>query len=231
MRRILCLFLPLMLCVSACLGEGATFAGTWYLHTLDIDGVEVNVADIGYRMTLTIRADGTYTTSVGDGQQASGQWALTDDGLRLNPGTEGGLTLAVDGSALTTDLNGSPATFLRTKPAATPVGTAIDAAWEDFLGSWELTGVWADGGYLPAMFYGIEDAVIIAFDEDGSVRYAHDGITESLEAAWIEGEVYVRSAADEMYFHMLDDGTLMLRLEAQASGAPEMIFARAPAVK
>ena len=58
-KKITALLLTLMMLGALVSAQAADFTGTWYLVSIDSNGVTINPADMGMEMSLNLNADGT----------------------------------------------------------------------------------------------------------------------------------------------------------------------------
>ncbi len=174
-----------MVSCTSVFAEEVELAGTWYLNSIEEEGMEFSPAMMGMEMELVLNDDGSAElTSIygGEADTDAAQWAETDGGVTVtdSEGTEMPLVLDEDGN-LVMDEDGTIMVFGKEKIEGETFdpGVAVeDTELEDFIGSWE------------AAYLGMAD---------GCFPYAMMGMTGSLEIT-ADGATLTESMGEDMEF-------------------------------
>ena len=162
--------------------EGASFLGTWYGQTMEMEGSTFSLADFGIVMQLTFNEDGTVTLFDGE-EEDTGAWTVSG-GVALIDGTQA--VLQADGT-LCMEEDGAKIIFTRDGEAsapAAPAGTKHSAAGnaDDFSDRLEVKYVLDTAdvqGYTmsASMLGGAEYSLI--FHENGTADFVLSGAVVS----------------------------------------------------
>lgn len=215
-----------MLLTAVAVAEAADVTGTWYLVELNLDGTVFNPADMGMDVTIELREDGTATMSYTEGS-SEGTWTLENGELSVvdDSGIPQAFTLQ-DGK-LVTQMDEDGFMIFGREPAEgdsfTPAAP-VQAAEEDFAGTWTAEKIGMDGTYYPASM----------LDENG-ITATIEGTTITLNGymfsdtavvlVYGDGQMSIASTEDEsgmamgMTAQLLEDGMLALVLDAGDNGA------------
>ena len=162
--------------------EGASFLGTWYGQTMEMEGSTFSLTDFGIVMQLTFNEDGTVTLFDGE-EEDTGAWTVSG-GVALIDGTQA--VLQADGT-LCMEEDGAKIIFTRDGEAsapAAPAGTEHSAAGnaDDFSDRLEVKYVLDTAdvqGYTmsASMLGGAEYSLI--FHENGTADFVLSGAVVS----------------------------------------------------
>ena len=173
------------------------FVGTWTATVMETEGMRLNVADLGFEMTLTLGEDGA-ATLFSFGEEDTSTWTYVNgacdlDGTLMVMTADGELCMDDEGDRVyfvrgEGDVSGAP------KPAGAELET-VHAAQEDFVGTWTATVMETEGMRLNVADLGFE--MTLTLGEDGAATLFSFG--EEDTSTW----TYVNGACDL-------DGTLMV---------------------
>lgn len=135
MKRVLGIFMALLLFAAPVIAQSATVEGDWELIRVVIEGVTYeNLAQQGMVMTMRLDADGTGVQTL-NGESSSCTWTEADGAILIDDGSSSmSYTLQTDGTLRGEDAAGDSMVFARATPAA-------DSA----AGAWTLTAAESDG--------------------------------------------------------------------------------------
>ena len=141
MKKLTALILALcMACMLIPAMADASVAGTWYLSTQKMGDTEINAAELGISMVLTLGEDGS--VSFNDG---TGTWTMDGDQITITIG-DAPISGTVTADSIT--LADEDMTMVFTHEAVETITLADvkpDAAAEEFYGEWTCTYVEAEG--------------------------------------------------------------------------------------
>lgn len=100
-RKILILFLGILIFTACQKNKRDIIAKSWKVTEMTIAGAKLSGEDAG-GLTYTFKNDGTYEYSEKN-QKEKGKWALSDDGKKLTLSSEGGQTFDKEVKELTDD--------------------------------------------------------------------------------------------------------------------------------
>lgn len=121
-KRILSLLmvLAMMVCLVACGGDSKA-AGTYHLTKLDMNGVSVDLKQLGeqagveVKVILVLEKDGSFTldmSTLGAGESVSGTWKTDGGNLTLSAAGED-VPATLDGKTVTLAKDGLSMTFVK----------------------------------------------------------------------------------------------------------------------
>ncbi len=121
-KRILSLLmvLAMMVCLVAC-GGNSKAAGTYHLTKLDMNGVSVDLKQLGeqagveVKVILVLEKDGSFTldmSTLGAGESVSGTWKTDGGNLTLSAAGED-VPATLDGKTVTLAKDGLSMTFVK----------------------------------------------------------------------------------------------------------------------
>jgi predicted naringenin-chalcone synthase len=220
MKKWLGIFL-VMLMMLTCTVAGAeentdvnAYLGDWQLTLMEEDGVQIDAAEYGLVMILTLNEDGTAALAVEGEESDEMAWMLDAEGLKI--GGEGEWLLAEiqeDGSISIED-SGTNMVFVRDVNA--------------YLGDWYLTLMEEDGVQIDAAEYGL--VMILTLNEDGTAALAVEG-EEPDEMAWMldaeglkiggEGEWLLAEIQEDGSISIEDSGTKMVFVREASENVSE----------
>ena len=179
MKKILSLLVALMMFVGCtAMAETAT---TWYLKTVEGQGMSMDAASIGMEMSFTLNADGTGTAHVNLGGEADDTTCTwTEEGNTVTITVEG------DPQVFTYDENGnlvaevegmkmilsSEAPVIESYVAAAP---KADVTVADFDGTWNCTLAETSGIQLPMDQLGMAMTIVLENGAGSMVIVQQDG--------------------------------------------------------
>ena len=239
MKKIFAMLLVLAMLLGAmAMAEAADVTGNWYLNELIVEGQKVNPVDLGMDMSLYLEEDGTanvlrqvekgsssYNMSAGNWTAEGSAITVTVEGDSLDFTLEDGKLTAIDGEMTMVFGQGETYTeyFVPTEP--------VEAAEEDFAGTWNAVKLGVEGQYYDAAYMDVE--VTAAFEGttltlDGNV-FSNTVVPMDYADGALSG-----SDADEEFgmatfqARMLEDGMLELNV-TRGTGAFALYFVRAEA--
>lgn len=157
MKRMLGIFMALLLFVAPAIAQGATVEGDWELVSAVLGGTAYeDLAQLGMTMTMRLEAGGTGVQTV-NGENYPCTWVESDGKILIDDGN-GSLpyTLQPDGTLLGQDESGDSMTFARaaattattttaTTATTTTTTTTTTTATDSAAGTWKLVRAEADG--------------------------------------------------------------------------------------
>lgn len=154
MKRMLGIFMALLLFVAPAIAQGATVEGDWELVSAVLGGTAYeDLAQLGMTMTMRLEAGGTGVQTV-NGENYPCTWVESDGKILIDDGN-GSLpyTLQPDGTLLGQDESGDSMTFARAAATTATTTTATTAttttttttATDSAAGTWKLVRAEADG--------------------------------------------------------------------------------------
>ena len=149
MKRMLGIFMALLLFVAPAIAQGATVEGDWELVSAVLGGTAYeDLAQLGMTMTMRLEAGGTGVQTV-NGENYPCTWVESDGKILIDDGN-GSLpyTLQPDGTLLGQDESGDSMTFARaaaTTATTTTATTTTTTATDSAAGTWKLVRAEADG--------------------------------------------------------------------------------------
>jgi len=185
--------------IAVVAGTAEDFVGFWNASVMEMEGMTIDVAEMGMVMDLTINADGTIT--VFDGESAEeGIWTLTDGKVDIMGEMQ--LALTEDGR-LCMEEDGAAMYFVRGDGAEVPVVPLVGEA-EDFVGLWVGYSTEVEGQSCLLSDLGV--TIEIKLDADGVITL-YDG--EAMETgAWTLLEDGTADI-DGMILTLMSDGTVI----------------------
>ena len=147
MKRMLGIFMALLLFVAPAIAQGATVEGDWELVSAVLGGTAYeDLAQLGMTMTMRLEAGGTGVQTV-NGENYPCTWVESDGKILIDDGN-GSLpyTLQPDGTLLGQDESGDSMTFARAAATTATTTTATTAttttttttATDSAAGTWKL---------------------------------------------------------------------------------------------
>jgi len=216
MKKLAALLLGLLVLGTLATAQTADYTGTWYLVSVEIEGITLNPADLGIDQTIVLNADGTGLISTADEEDEPAAWTLDGETLTITAGESPLDFTANDDGQLVADAEGYIMTFGREPASSSFVAAAQIAAADisDFDGIWTITTVDANGMIVPfaAMAQiGYEDAGIVI--QNGSVTSL--GVEFAQTGTLTDGKLVVASVTDTgtdetKTFALLEDGTIAM---------------------
>ncbi len=152
MKRMLGIFMALLLFAAPAIAQGATVEGDWELVSAVLGGTAYeDLAQLGMSMTMRLEAGGTGVQTV-NGENYPCTWVESDGQILIDDGN-GSLpyTLQADGTLLGQDESGDSMTFARaaattaTTTTTTTTTTMTTTATDSAAGTWKLVKAEADG--------------------------------------------------------------------------------------
>ncbi|MGI6238149.1 MAG: hypothetical protein ACOYI5_00790 [Christensenellales bacterium] len=227
MRRNLSVLLTMVMILSmiftgALAAEVGVYEGTWYLNTLQMEGIEMSAAMMGIEMEITLEAGGSALVRMTDEEDSVGAWVEIDGGVSLEIDGQTN-DFFLDGDMLVAEDAGMLMIFGKDSSSGegfAPAAVRVDAQFGEFDGDWIATLVETMGVAIPISLTGIE--ITLAVDgANATITYleadAPDVLALSLDA--FEGGVLTMKASDEdaaderMAFQLHEDGLLSLVTE------------------
>ena len=185
MKKLFAVLLALAMLLSvAAFAEAADVVGTWYLNELVTEGSSLSPATFGMEMSMTLNEDGTASAATVQGEETeeeSGTWSI--DGTTVTVDLNGSAQAFefADG-ALSAEMDGMTMVFGQEKVEGEVYVPAepVEAAQEDFAGSWTATKV----GFGDTYF----DWAIMADMFGDPLTAVIDGTTLTLNGFMFSGE-------------------------------------------
>ena len=216
MKKFTALLVSLLLLISVATAQPSDYTGTWYLVSMEAEGVTINPADMGMEMIMTLHDDGSAALSfTGEEPPEEAFWVLDGDTLTVTADGQPLSLMLTDNGQLTADQGDSTLLFGR-EPAAAGFEPAPEVAADDitaFDGAWTITRVNAFGMVLPfaaAAEMGVTDASVII--DNGSITAF--GAEDAQTAMFTDGKLMISASSEEDFdktVSLLEDGTLALR--------------------
>ena len=219
MRRMLGIFMALLLFAAPAVAQNATVEGDWELISIVIEGVTYeNLAQQGMLVTMRLEADGTGVQTVND-EEYPCTWTEADGAILIDDGN-GSMSyiLQSDGTLAGEDQVGDSMIFAR--------AAAADSA----AGAWELTGAEADGIIITDIStLNVELRLLLDADGTGMLASSEgEGVctwTQSGSTVMVaveDGEsISFTLQPDGTLTWIIDDVTLILNRTDAAAIAPE----------
>ena len=225
MKKIFAMLLALAMLLGAmAMAEATDVTGTWYAVEMIQGDQSINPAEMGLEITMTLNEDGTATMN-GAGDPSEGTWTFDGETLTIQEeGADDTVMTYADGN-LTMGDDSMTMVFSQEAPEAEVFApaAAVEAAVEDFAGTWKAEKIGLEGSYYPVSLLGAD---ITATFEDTTITL--DGFlfsNTSIPLEYADGALSV-SAADEdsgmamaVQATLLEDGMLELNLDAGETGA------------
>lgn len=219
MRRMLGIFMALLLFAAPAVAQNATVEGDWELISIVIEGVTYeNLAQQGMLVTMRLEADGTGVQTVND-EEYPCTWTEADGAILIDDGNGSmAYVLQSDGTLAGEDQVGDSMVFAR--------AAAADSA----AGAWELTGAEADGIIITDIStLNVELRLLLDADGTGMLTSSEgEGVctwTQSGSAVAVaveDGEsISFTLQPDGTLTWIIDDVTLILNRTDAAAIAPE----------
>ena len=189
MKKLLSLVLALVMMLG-CVALADDITGNWYG---DLFGIPV---------TMTLNADGTYSMEI-MGEVQNGVWVLEGDTMTMDKDTDMETPMTYDAAAatLTMDMDGMVCVFGREAVEAfVPAEQKLDAAIEEFAGSWEAANVYFLDMLVPTDFAGMTmklDIVGSTVTMTLNMGEETDDVA-TLEGVYADGVITLTIPADEM---------------------------------
>ncbi len=221
MKRVLGIFMALLLFAAPAFAQSATVEGDWELISIVVEGVTYgNLAQQGMAMTMRLEADGTGVQAL-NGETYACTWTEADGVIQIG-GDTGTMSyvLQPDGTLLGTDQVGDSMIFAR-------VAAATDAV----VGAWEMTAAEADGVIITDTST-LGMSLQFVLNEGGTGTLTFNETTAP--CTWTQsGDTFtiVQGTRDPMLLTLQADGTMvwvlndvtlfLSRTDAAATTAPE----------
>ncbi|MFH1512552.1 MAG: hypothetical protein ABIG45_04270 [Bacillota bacterium] len=211
-KKLTALLMSLLMLCSFAAAETVDYSGTWYLVSIESEGVVLNPADIGMAMTMSLDGDGTGMITITDEEDQAVTWTRDGETITITAEDESLVFVPTDDGKLIADAEGSIMTFGRETPGPGFVPAseiaAIDIA--EFDGTWNITKVNAYGMVVP--FSAMAEMGMI----DGTVLILSGSITsfgaaEAEAGTLTDGKLIVPSPIEGSFgksISLLEDGTL-----------------------
>ena len=219
MKRMLGIFMALLLFAAPAVAQNATVEGDWELISIVIEGVTYeNLAQQGMLVTMRLEADGTGAQTV-NGEEHPCTWTEEDGAILIDDGNGSmAYVLQSDGTLAGEDQVGDSMVFAR--------AAAADSA----AGAWELTGAEADGIIITdistlnvelRLLLDADGTGMLASSEgEGACTWTQSGST--VMVAVEDGEsISFTLQPDGTLTWIIDDVTLILNRTDAAAIAPE----------
>lgn len=219
MKRMLGIFMALLLFAAPAVAQNATVEGDWELISIVIEGVTYeNLAQQGMLVTMRLEADGTGAQTV-NGEKHPCTWTEEDGAILIDDGNGSmAYVLQSDGTLAGEDQVGDSMVFAR--------AAAADSA----AGAWELTGAEADGIIITdistlnvelRLLLDADGTGMLASSEgEGACIWTQSGST--VMVAVEDGEsISFTLQPDGTLTWIIDDVTLILNRTDAAAIAPE----------
>lgn len=219
MKRMLGIFMALLLFAAPAVAQNATVEGDWELISIVIEGVTYeNLAQQGMLVTMRLEADGTGVQTVND-EEYPCTWTEADGAILIDDGNGSmAYVLQSDGTLAGEDQVGDSMVFAR--------AAAADSA----AGAWELTGAEADGIIITdistlnvelRLLLDADGTGMLASSEgEGACTWTQSGST--VMVAVEDGEsISFTLQPDGTLTWIIDDVTLILNRTDAAAIAPE----------
>ena len=185
------------------------FVGAWTATVMETEGMRLNVADLGFEMTLTLGADGT-ATLVSFGEEDTSVWTYVDGACDVD-GTL--MVMTADGELCMED-EGDRVFFVRGDAGEVPASPnlpdapqTVDDGLLDYVGVWHA--VYLSTGGLTGDPRALGLRITLTLDADGTGALDFAGDTPQV---WYQdeesGNVYVGESVDDvgMVLTLLDGG-------------------------
>ena len=226
MKKLISLALILMMSLSMlCCAQAADVAdilGTWYMTSLEMEGMSINPASMGMEMVFVFNEDGTVTLQATDEEDETAFWTLDGDTVTIASGEGDDETMAlvyaeeqllIQEEGVTMILGREPAEADNAEIA--PIHSAADIA--EFDGEWNATVIAMEGMQMPIAMLGMEIGLTIS---QGNVQVIMDGeVTSESDAAGnlVDGALVVNFAflgidVEENVVTLHEDGTLSVEI-------------------
>lgn len=207
-----------MLLGAVAVAEAAGAAGTWYMIEMNNDGQVINPAELGMTVALELAEDGTATMSGMGGEEAqTGTWTI--DGTTVTVTIDGDpLDFALEDGKLTASDDTMTMVFSQEQPEveAFVPAAAVEAAVEDFAGTWNAVKIGLEGQYYDVSILGAD---VTATIEDTTITL--DGFmfsNQSLSLEYADGALSFSGSSEALEMSikasMLEDGMVALDLAA-----------------
>ncbi len=226
-----------MLLSAVAVAEAADVTGTWYLISIESEGMAFNPSDFGMSITMELKEDGTALSATsGEDDTAEGTWKMEGDKVTVDIDDSPVEFTLADGK-LSAEQDGMTMVFSQEEPVAdtfTPAAP-VEAEEADFAGTWTAVKIGLEGQYYPVSILG------------GDVTATIDGATITLDGFLFSGTSMPLEFADgKMAFSgtdeesgatlgvaatLLEDGMLALDLDAGDQGAFTFYMNRAEAAE
>lgn len=219
MRRMLGIFMALLLFAAPAVAQNATVEGDWELISIVIEGVTYeNLAQQGMLVTMRLEADGTGVQTVND-EEYPCTWTEADGAILIDDGN-GSMSyiLQSDGTLAGEDQTGDSMIFARA------------AAADSVAGAWKLTGAETEGIVITdTSTLDVELSLLLNADGTGMLTSSEgEGVctwTQSGSAVTVAVEddesISFTLQPDGTLTWIIDDVTLILNRTDAAAIAPE----------
>ncbi len=231
-----------MLLSAVAVAEAANVTGTWYLTSIEADGLTLSPSDFGMSMAMELKDDGTVVATSSDEEEPSeGTWKMEGDKVTVDINDSPAEFTLADG-ILTAEQDGMTMVFSQEEPVVEEFVPAapVEAALEDFAGTWKADKIGMEGQFYPASMLtqamGGDD--VTATFEGTTITlngFLFSGQQLPLELA--DGKLVFTGTDDESGMAMgitaalLEDGMLELNLDAGDQGAFSFYMSRAEAAE
>lgn len=173
------------------------FVGTWTATVMETEGMRLNVADLGFEMTLTLGEDGT-ATLFSFGEEDTSTWTYVDGACDL----DGTLMVMTAEGELCMDDEGDRVYFVRGEAGEAPASPNLPDGPQtvgdgllDYVGTWHA--VYLSTGGLTGDPRTLGLRITLTLDADGTGALDYAGATPQV---WYQdeetGNVYVGESAD-----------------------------------
>lgn len=220
MKKLLAALLICLLTLSLpmALAEADVAVGTWYLHTVVLEGTEMNAADIGYDMIIIIEPDETASLSRAGQESITGTWKKDAESVTLEMSTTTWVLAIGDDESLTMEQDGTALVFRKEQPLPTDDAPALEfVAPEAFEGKWKVENVRIEGSLYPESAVGTNLTLTI---EGTNVLWKQTGGMDampSMEAmiATIDGNSFsfTDSGDSKITCVLLEDGSMKMSMD------------------
>lgn len=204
-------------------GNAEDFVGFWQVSTMEMEGMVMDMAEMGMIMDLTVNADGTFAMYDGESTD-EGEWTLADGkmdvmGIDVMGIMQFGL---VEDGRLYMEGEGSYMYFVRGEATETPVETPADplAGGEIYLGEWN------EEDNSNKLYIREDGTMALVYPDDYTCDMTWvitDGQLEVVSGIW-EGYFITVNASDVLEIGMFD----YYRAEEEPAGAEgDAVYAEA----
>lgn len=209
-----------MLLSAMAVAEAADVAGDWYMIEMQAEGMTINPADMGMEMILTLAEDGTASMSGMGDEPSTGTWAI--NGTTVTVTIEGDpLDFTLADGKLTASQDDMTMVFSKEASATFAPAAPVEAAAEDFAGTWNAERIGMEGQYYPVSILGADITAAIEGTTITLNGFMFNNTAIQLEHA--DGKLSfsgsVEDATLSITASLLEDGTMALDMDAGDQGA------------
>ncbi len=226
-----------MLLTAMAVAEAANVTGTWYLVSIESEGMAFNPSDFGMSMTMELKDDGSVVATASDEDEPSeGTWKMEGDKVTVDINDSPAEFTLADGK-LTAEQDGMTMVFSQEEPVAdtfTPAAP-VQAEEADFAGTWKADRIGLEGKFYPVSILGADVTATIEGTTITLDGFLFSNTTMPLEFA--DGKLAFSGTDEESGVSMgitatlLEDGMLALDLDAGDQGAFTFYMNRAEAAE